>query len=153
MFSSSDSFFSRKDLQIQGSGLQQIGEWKVFGKPGCSHRGFSFHYFLRDLWLCKTFPRHDHDLSLAFPMHFLAIGLAWHCLGMSMHLIGFLGMSWIVQACQFLGLFRLVMSATQGIHIALHFVHVHTCARFGVKLGHGCQAWPCQFLAFCMCVE
>ena len=67
-----------------------------------------------------------------------------------MHLIGFLSTSWIVQACQFLGLSRLVMSAIQGIHIDLHFVHVHTCARFGVKLGHGCQAWPLQFLACCM---
>ena len=54
-----------------------------------------------------------------------------------MHLLGFLGISWIAQACQFLGLFGLVMNATQGIHIDLHFVHVHTCARFGVKLGHG----------------
>ena len=67
-----------------------------------------------------------------------------------MHLIGFLGISWVVQACQFLGLVRLVMSAIQGIHIDLHFVHVYTCARFGVKLGHGCQAWPWPCLAFCM---
>ena len=67
-----------------------------------------------------------------------------------MHLIGFLGISWIVQACQFLGLSRLVLSATQGIHIDLHFVHVHTGARFGVKLGLGCQAWPWLFLGCCM---
>ena len=72
--------------------MHQIGEWTVFGKPGCSHRGFSFHYFLRDLWLCKTFPRHEHDLSLAFPMYFFAVlGIPCHGLarlGISRFLLG-----------------------------------------------------------------
>ena len=72
-----------------------------------------------------------HDMS----WHSIGFALAWHCLGMSMHLMGFLGISWVVQACQVLGLSRLVMSATQGIHIDLLFLHVHTCATCGVEFG------------------
>ena len=38
-------YFSRKDLRSKGSGLQQLGEWKVFGKPRKRHRDFSFSFF------------------------------------------------------------------------------------------------------------
>ena len=64
------------------------------------HRQVVPHYFLRDLWLCKVFPRHEHNFSLAFPMHFLAVlGIPCHGLArLFLELFGFfltvLGSSW-----------------------------------------------------------
>ena len=89
-------------------------------------------------------------ISLGFPLGFLGFmgrrhdvtclgtALAWHGLGMSRHVHAFVWFSLYVLVCPGMSaLSRLVMSAIQGIHIYLHVVHVHTCARFGVKLGHG----------------
>ena len=72
------------------------------------------------------------DIGHVLPQPWLGMGLA-----LSRHVHASDCFSWIVQACPVFGLFGLVMRAIQGIHSYLYLVHVHTCARFGFKLGQG----------------